>query len=109
MPPAPARTDAAASRKNAAPQPPASPTELLERFERTLATSLGGLAAGLKPLLETVREGVKALDPGPGGARLSRKEREARCVQLEKAFERLEDVMEGLQLAARAQAGGKRD
>jgi len=109
MPPAPARTDAPASRKNAPAPPPPSLAELLERLERGVTTSLGGLSAGLQPLLETVREGVKALEPGPGGARLSPKEREARCVQLEKAFERLEDVMEGLQLAARAQAGGKRD
>ncbi|WP_338867182.1 hypothetical protein [Myxococcus stipitatus] len=90
-------------------KPSAGMAELVERLERAVAASLGSLGEGTKPLLDVVREGAKALEPGPGGARLSRKEREAWGVQLETTFQRLEDVMEGLQLAARAQAGGKRD
>ncbi|MFY1831040.1 hypothetical protein ACN47A_34330 [Myxococcus fulvus] len=95
------RKDASASRQNVA--------ELVERLQKALSSSLGSLAEGTVPLVEVLREGAKALEPGPGGKRLSPKEREAWGVQLEAVLERLEDVMEGLQLAVRTQAGGKRD
>ncbi|WP_240356374.1 MULTISPECIES: hypothetical protein [Myxococcus] len=100
-PPPASRMDASASRKAMA--------ELVERLEQVVTSSLGSLAEGTRPLLDVLREGAKALEPGPGGARLSPKEREAWGVQLEATLERLEDVLEGLQLAARAKAGGKRD
>lgn len=79
----------------------------LGRLEQVLHAQLGPLSAGVAPLLEEVRAGVAALYPEPGGTRLAPKEQEARQARLLETLDGLEDVVEALQLAARAR--GKKE
>lgn len=84
---------------------PSGPRGELERLEQAIRSELKSLDAGVKPLLDEVRAGVAALFPGPGGTRLSPQERQARHEQLLESLDELEDVMEALQVAARAKEG----
>lgn len=77
----------------------------LARLEKSIHSELGALSAGVEPLLAEVRAGVAALFPEPGGTRLAPKEHEARHEQLLRSLDELEDVLEALQLAARARGG----
>ncbi|MFP2910766.1 hypothetical protein ACLESD_38165 [Pyxidicoccus sp. 3LFB2] len=81
----------------------------LERLERELEAALGDLRAGTEPLLEVLREGARTLEPGPGSTLPTPKERGAWRTRMGESLEVLEDVLEGLQLAARADTGGRRD
>jgi hypothetical protein len=74
----------------------------LGRLEKIIHSELGGLSAGVEPLLAQVREGVAALFPEAGGTRLAPKEHEARHEKLLQSLDELEDVLEALQLAARS-------
>ena len=78
------------------------PQTQLGRMEQAIHSELGGLSAGVEPLLDEVRAGVAALYPEPGGTRLAPKEHEARHAQLLASMDELEDVLEALQLAARS-------
>lgn len=81
----------------------------LELLERAMEAELGSLRAGTEPLLDTLRQGALALEPGPGGTRPAPKERDAWRARLLQSLDVLEDVLEGLQLASRANAGAWRD
>ncbi|WP_375765059.1 hypothetical protein NR798_25420 [Archangium gephyra] len=74
----------------------------LGRLEKIIHSELGGLSAGVEPLLAEVRAGVAALFPEAGGTRLAPKEHEARHEKLLQSLDELEDVLEALQLAARS-------
>ncbi|MFY0522953.1 hypothetical protein ACN28I_07085 [Archangium gephyra] len=56
----------------------------------------------MEPLLAEVRAGVAVLFPEAGETRLAPKEHEARHEKLLQSLDELEDVLEALQLAARA-------
>ena len=77
------------------------------RLEQTVHAELGSLSAGVVPLLDEVRSGVAALYPEPGGTRLAPLEQQARHGKLLESLDELEDVLEALQLAARAR--GKKE
>jgi hypothetical protein len=78
------------------------PQTQLDGLEKAIHSELGALGAGVKPLLNEVREGVTALFPAPGGTRLAPKEHEARHGKLLESLDGLEEVLEALQLAARS-------
>jgi hypothetical protein len=86
----------------------------LRQLEQVIHSELGALEEGVAPLLEEVRAGVAALFPEAGGTRLAPKEHEARRASLLESLDGLEDVLEALQLAARAgrpgsaRSGGRR-
>ncbi|WP_240360175.1 hypothetical protein [Pyxidicoccus caerfyrddinensis] len=106
-----ARPPAAASareRSTAVREPEGLPRRL-EHLEQLMEAELGALRAGTEPLVDTLRQGARALEPGPGGTRPAPKEREAWRARLLQSLDVLEDVLEGLQLASRADAGGRRD
>ncbi|HZI16419.1 MAG TPA: hypothetical protein VE153_39000 [Myxococcus sp.] len=74
----------------------------LVHLEHAIQAELGALRAGVEPLLSEVRAAVAALYPEAGGTRLAPKEHEARHEKLLESLDGLEDVLEALQLAARA-------
>jgi len=76
---------------------------LLERLERLIDTELGPLRAGVEPLLEELRQGLAALHPGPGGQQLSPQRQQEQRTRLDQVLDTLEDILEALQRAARAQ------
>jgi hypothetical protein len=82
------------------------PRTRLGRLEQALQSELGGLSAGVEPLLAEVRAGVAALFPEAGGTRLAPKEHEAQHEKLLQSLDELEDVLEALQLAARSRRSG---
>ncbi|MFL5349766.1 MAG: hypothetical protein ACJ8AT_33630 [Hyalangium sp.] len=82
------------------------PRTQLGRLEQSVRAELGSLIAGAEPLLAQVREGVAALFPEPGGTRLAPKDHEARHEELLQSMDELEEVLEALQLAARAGRSG---
>lgn len=102
-----ARTEAVSPQRRAAPR--AGLAGSLERLEEALAREPVALREVVEPLLDEVRQGLAVLEPGSAGARPAPKEREALGTRLVKAMDRLEDVLEGLRLAFRADAGGRRD
>jgi len=79
-----------------------SPKGALHSLERALESELKSLSAGAAPLLEEVRAGVGVLFPDAGGTRLAPTEQQARQEALLKSLQGLEEVLEALQLAARA-------
>jgi hypothetical protein len=80
--------------------PPPKPLALLDALEQRAASELGPLKAGVQPLLDSVREGLTALDP-PGEAMLpSPAEQQKLRAKVEASLEEAEDVLEALQLAA---------
>ena len=86
---------------------PAAARTQLGRLEQAIHGELKSLSTGVAPLLDEVRAGVAALYPEPGGTRLAPKEQEARHGKLLETLDGLEDVLEALQLAARAR--GKKE
>jgi len=82
------------------------PRVLLARLEKSVHAELGALTPGAEPLLAEVREGLAVLFPEPGGTRLAPKEQEARHEKLLKSLDGLEEVLEALQLGARAGRSG---
>jgi hypothetical protein len=74
----------------------------LVHLEHAIQAELGALSVGVEPLLSDVRAAVAALYPEAGGTRLAPKEHEARHEKLLESLDGLEDVLEALQLAARA-------
>ncbi len=88
------------AQKNKAPL--GGPRTQLGRLEQAIHVELRALGEGARPLLAEVRAGVVALFPEPGGTRLAPKEHEAQHEKLLKSLDGLEDVLEALQLAARA-------
>lgn len=74
---------------------------LLDALEQRVGAELGALKEGVQPLLDSVREGLVALDP-PGDAMLpSPQEQQKLRAKLDATLEEVEDVLEALQLAAR--------
>jgi hypothetical protein len=78
------------------------PRTQLGRLEQAIQSDLGSLRAGVVPLLDEVRAGVAAIYPEAGGTRLAPQEHEARQAKLLESLDGLEEVLEALQLAARA-------
>jgi hypothetical protein len=76
---------------------------LLERLERLIDAELGPLRAGVEPLLVELRQGFAALHPGPGGQQLSPQRQQEQRTRLDQVLDTLEDILEALQRAARAQ------
>ncbi|WP_235685720.1 MULTISPECIES: hypothetical protein [Corallococcus] len=81
--------------------PPPRPLALLDVLERQVGAELGALSEGVKPLLDSVREGLTVLDPPGDGMLPSPQEQEKLRAKLTSALEEAEDVLEALQLAAR--------
>jgi hypothetical protein len=81
---------------------PQGPRAQLARLERAVRSELKSLGEGAEPLLEQVRAGVAALFPEPGATRLAPQEQQARRGELLRSLDELEDVLEALQMAARA-------
>ncbi len=86
-----------------APTPAETAPSLLERLERLIDSELGPLRAGVEPLLEELRQGLAALHPAPGGLQLSPRRQLEQRTRLEQVLDTLEDILEALQRAARAQ------
>lgn len=105
-----ARLSGAATRANGAVvREPEGLPQRLATLEQLMNAELGTLCAGTAPLLDTLRQGARVLKPGPGGTRPAPKEREAWRERLLQSLDVLEDVLEGLQLASRADAAGRKD
>lgn len=102
------RANAGPRRARPEPTPDDVAAALLRGLEQAIDTTLGPLRAAVEPLLAEAREHVAALYPGVDGTRLAPKEQQARRAQLGQSLERLEDVLEALELATRAgkAAGG---
>ncbi len=75
--------------------------EMLARLERAIDLRLGPLRAGVKPLLEEIRQHLAVLEPGPGGQQPPPLERQEREAKLMRVLDQLEDVLEALYLAVR--------
>lgn len=75
----------------------------LERLEYLIDTELGPLRAGVEPLLDELKRGLSALHPGPGGQQLSPQRQQEQRARLDQVLNTLEDILEALQRAARAQ------
>ena len=58
---------------------------------------------GVEPLLTELRQGLAALNPGPGHQRLGPPEQLQLRARLDQVLDTLEDILEALQRAARAQ------
>ncbi|WP_233582981.1 hypothetical protein [Corallococcus sp. CA053C] len=91
-------------------QPPAPPKPkalaLLDLLERQVGAELGTLREGAQPLLDEVRQGLVVLEPPGDGMLPSPQEQEKLRAKLSATLEEAEDVLEALQLAARASGQG---
>ncbi|MHA7631075.1 hypothetical protein [Corallococcus sp. M7] len=74
---------------------------LLDALEQQVGAELGALKEGVQPLLDSVREGLVALDPPGDGMLPSPQEQEKLRAKLTSALEEAEDVLEALQLAVK--------
>jgi hypothetical protein len=72
----------------------------LMALAREIELDLGTLREGAEPLLHEVSKYVDAIEPGPAGVQLGPKDRDVCMGKLAKALERLEDLLEALQVAA---------
>lgn len=75
----------------------------IDRLERLIDTELGPLRSGVEPLLTEVRQGLAALNPGPGAQRLPPDQQQQLRARLDRVLDTIEDILEALQRAARAQ------
>ncbi|MFP2895534.1 hypothetical protein [Corallococcus sp. 4LFB] len=82
-----------------APKAPPKALALLDALEQQVGVQLGTLREGVQPLLDSVREGLVALDPPGDGTLPSPLEQEKLRAKLTATLEEAEDVMEALQLA----------
>lgn len=102
------RANAGPRRPRPEPTPDDVAAALLRGLEQAIDTALGPLLSALEPPLSTAlllaeaREHLEALYPGKDGVRLAPKEQQARRAKLGQTLERLEDVLEALELATRA-------
>ncbi|NOK20291.1 hypothetical protein HMI50_25045 [Corallococcus carmarthensis] len=78
---------------------------LLDALEQQVGTELGSLKEGVQPLLDSVREGLVALDPPGDGMLPSPLEQEKLRAKLTATLEEAEDVLEALQLAVKPGSG----
>ncbi|WP_233597241.1 MULTISPECIES: hypothetical protein [Corallococcus] len=74
---------------------------LLDALEQQVGSELGSLKEGVQPLLDSVREGLVALDPPGDGMLPSPQEQEKLRAKLTSTLEEAEDVLEALQLAVK--------
>ncbi|MGE6759108.1 hypothetical protein D7X55_07115 [Corallococcus sp. AB049A] len=74
---------------------------LLDALEQRVGAELGQLKQGVQPLLDSVREGLVALDPPGDGMLPSPQEQEKLRAKLTATLEEAEDVLEALQLAVK--------
>ncbi|NOK11358.1 hypothetical protein HNS30_20140 [Corallococcus exercitus] len=72
---------------------------MLDALEQQVGAQLGTLREGVQPLLDSVREGLVALDPPGDGMLPSPLEQEKLRAKLTATLEEAEDVLEALQLA----------
>ncbi|WP_244981912.1 hypothetical protein [Corallococcus exercitus] len=84
-----------------APKPPPKALALLDALEQQVGAQLGALRDGVQPLLDSVREGLVALDPPGDGMLPSPQEQEKLRAKLTATLEEAEDVLEALQLAVK--------
>jgi hypothetical protein len=105
--PPPSRAPAPAVPKDepARPAAPVKPLALLAALESLVARELGPLEAGVRPLLDDLRQGLLALDPPGDGMLPSPQEQEKLRAKLDATIAEAEDVLEALQLAARRGGG----
>ncbi|NRD53510.1 hypothetical protein HRD49_24730 [Corallococcus exiguus] len=74
---------------------------MLDALEQQVGSELGSLKEGVQPLLDSVREGLVALDPPGDGMLPSPQEQEKLRARLTSTLEEAEDVLEALQLAVK--------
>ncbi|NBC43763.1 hypothetical protein GTZ93_28545 [Corallococcus exiguus] len=74
---------------------------MLDALEQQVGSELGALKEGVQPLLDSVREGLVALDPPGDGMLPSPQEQEKLRAKLTSTLEEAEDVLEALQLAVK--------
>ncbi|RKH90727.1 hypothetical protein D7Y21_05605 [Corallococcus sp. AB045] len=74
---------------------------MLDALEQQVDAELGSLKEGVQPLLDSVREGLVALDPPGDGMLPSPQEQEKLRAKLTSTLEEAEDVLEALQLAVK--------
>ncbi|NOK35928.1 hypothetical protein HMI49_22255 [Corallococcus exercitus] len=74
---------------------------MLDALEQQVGAQLGALRDGVQPLLDSVREGLVALDPPGDGMLPSPQEQEKLRAKLTATLEEAEDVLEALQLAVK--------
>ncbi|RKG75587.1 hypothetical protein D7W79_20010 [Corallococcus exercitus] len=74
---------------------------MLDALEQQVGAQLGALREGVQPLLDSVREGLVALDPPGDGMLPSPQEQEKLRAKLTATLEEAEDVLEALQLAVK--------
>ncbi|MBN8468143.1 hypothetical protein D7Y27_33225 [Corallococcus sp. AB004] len=74
---------------------------MLDALEQQVGSELGSLKEGVQPLLDSVREGLVALDPPGDGMLPSPQEQEKLRAKLTSTLEEAEDVLEALQLAVK--------
>ncbi|RKH45931.1 hypothetical protein D7Y23_24785 [Corallococcus sp. AB050B] len=74
---------------------------LLDALEQRVGAELGQLKQGVQPLLDSVREGLVALDPPGDGMLPSPQEQEKLRAKVTATLEEAEDVLEALQLAVK--------
>ncbi|NPD27067.1 MULTISPECIES: hypothetical protein [Corallococcus] len=84
-----------------APKAPPKTLALLDALEQQVGSELGSLKEGVQPLLDSVREGLVALDPPGDGMLPSPQEQEKLRAKLTSTLEEAEDVLEALQLAVK--------
>ncbi|CAM4494262.1 hypothetical protein [Corallococcus exiguus] len=84
-----------------APKAPPKTLALLDALEQQVGSELGALKEGVQPLLDSVREGLVALDPPGDGMLPSPQEQEKLRAKLTSTLEEAEDVLEALQLAVK--------
>ncbi|RUO89528.1 hypothetical protein D7Y11_29810 [Corallococcus sp. AB018] len=74
---------------------------MLDALDQQVGSELGSLKAGVQPLLDSVREGLVALDPPGDGMLPSPQEQQKLRAKLTSTLEEAEDVLEALQLAVK--------
>ncbi|WP_375759421.1 hypothetical protein [Corallococcus exercitus] len=89
-----------------APKAPSKALVLLDALEQQVGAELGSLREGVQPLLDSVREGLVALDPPGDGMLPSPPEQEKLRAKLTATLEEAEDVLEALQLAVKPAGRG---
>ncbi|MCY1042024.1 hypothetical protein OV208_11920 [Corallococcus sp. bb12-1] len=90
-----------------APAAPVAPgiesaPKVLQEMQRLIDARFGTGRAGMGPFLEELGQGLAALLPGPGEARLTPEAQQASRAELTSTLDTLEDVLEAFHRSGRA-------